>query len=292
MNRLSVALVIVESNDFQLAQETSAQEAAQRLGVDLRVIKIEEDAIQQSQQILRLVQSTDDTRPNGILFEPVGTALAQPARLAASKGIGWGVLNRETVDYVKELRSSFPQTPIFTITTSHGEVGRIQGEQISRLLHNGGTMLYIQGPAGNEAAIERTAGMLATKPSSVEVRSVKGHWSEQSAVNAVTSWLKLSTNRETDIRLVAAQNDAMALGARRAFELIGTVNVPFLGCDGLPGTGQSAVRRKLLTATVVIPPNAGAAVEAMVRGLKTGQQVNETMFTAPTSFPGLESLRP
>src|SRR5206468_2678995 len=128
------------------------------------------------------------------------------ARLAASKGIGWGVLNRETVDYVKELRSSFPQTPIFTITTSHGEVGRIQGEQISRLLHNGGTMLYIQGPAGNEAAIERTAGMLATKPSSVEVRSVKGHWSEQSAVNAVTSWLKLSTNRETDIRLVAAQN--------------------------------------------------------------------------------------
>ena len=291
MNRLTIALVVVESNDFQLAQEASAQEAAHRLGVELHVIKIEEDAIQQSQQILRMLQSTDASRPNGILFEPVGTALTQPARVAAAAGIGWAVLNRESVDYVKELRKQYPRTPIFTITTSHEEVGRIQGEQIGRFLREGGAMLYIQGPAGNEAAIERAAGMLKTKPTNVEVRTVKAMWSEASSYNAVTSWLQLSTNRDIRIRLVAAQNDAMALGARRALEGTSGAKIPFLGCDGLPGGGQSAVRRKLLAATVVIPPNAGKALEAMVRAMRTEQPVSEKILTAPSSFPSLEELR-
>lgn len=291
MDRLTIALVIVESNDYQLAQEASTQEAAHRLDVDLHVVKVEEDAIQQSQQILKLLQAPVTARPAGILFEPVGTTLAQPARVAASNGIAWAVLNREKVDYIKELRASSPKTPIFTITTSHEEVGRIQGEQIARLMRDGGTMLYIQGPAGNDAAIERAAGMLKTKPSNVDVRTVKGMWSEQSAHNSLTSWLQLSTNRDTKIRLVAAQNDAMALGARRALESFGAAQLPFLGCDGLPGGGQSAVRRKLLAATVVIPPNAGKALEAMVHSIRTGQPVNETILTAPTSYPPLEDLR-
>lgn len=281
---------MVESNDFQLAQEQAAQEAALRLGVDLQVVRIDEDAIQQSQQILRLLQSSDSDRPNGVLFEPVGTALAQAARIAAAKGVGWAVLNRESVDYFKELRSAFPKSPMFSVTTSHNEVGQIQGQQISRLMRHGGPILYIQGPAGNDAAVERAAGMLSAKPANVEVRTVKGFWSEQSALNAVNSWLKLSTNRELAISLVAAQNDAMALGARKAFEMIGTARMPFLGCDGLPQGGQSAVRKKLLAATVVIPPNAGAALEAMVRGLRMQQPVNETIYTSPTSFPPLEQL--
>ena len=291
MDRLSIVLVIVESNDFQLAQELAAQESAQRLGVDLHVVKIEEDAIQQSQQVLRLLQRQESERPNGIMFEPVGTPLAQAAKLAAASGIGWAILSRESVDYVKQLRSSFPKTPIFSITTSHEEVGRIQGEQIGRLLRQGGNILYIQGPAGNEAAIERAAGMLKTKPANVDVRIVKGMWSEQSAYNSVTSWLQLSTNREIRIRLVAAQNDAMALGARRALESFGASSIPFLGCDGLPSGGQSAVRRKLLAATVAIPPNAGQALEAMVKALRTGVPVDETIRTAPSSYPPLGDLR-
>src|SRR6185369_14443505 len=102
MDRLSIVLVIVESNDFQLAQELAAQESAQRLGVDLHVVKIEEDAIQQSQQVLRLLQRQESERPNGIMFEPVGTPLAQAAKLAAASGIGWAILSRESVDYVKQ----------------------------------------------------------------------------------------------------------------------------------------------------------------------------------------------
>jgi hypothetical protein len=54
----------------------------------------------------------------------------------------------------------------------------------------------------------------------------------------------------------------MALGARRAFDELTTgaehdhwLSLPFIGCDGLPKSGQAAVRRGLLEATVVIPAN-------------------------------------
>jgi ribose transport system substrate-binding protein len=70
------------------------------------------------------------------------------------------------------------------------------------------------------------------------------------------------------------------------------MNIPFLGCDGLPGTGQNAVRTGILTATVVIPPNAGTAIEAVVSAIQTGQQPAQCIYTSPTSFPPIELLKP
>jgi ribose transport system substrate-binding protein len=141
--------------------------------------------------------------------------------------------------------------------------------------------------------------MQHSKPANVEVRALRGRWTEQSGYNAVTSWLKLSTAKEVPLGAVAAQNDAMALGARKAFDDLPAgalrerlLKVPFLGCDGLPKGGQAAVRNGLLSATVVIPPNAGLAFEVMASALKAGKQPQETNYTQVTSFPPLPSLMP
>jgi ribose transport system substrate-binding protein len=296
MKKLSLVLLAVENNDYQAAQVTAAEKAAIRLGVELRVIHIEHNAIAQSQQVLQLLQSPPETRPSGILFEPVGTPLAQAARLAASSGVAWVVLNRE-VDNAAELRRQYP-TPFFSVSTSHVEVGKIQGQQIARLLPGGGTLLYIQGPADNAASAQRRAGMESAKPANTEVRALKGQWTEQSAHHAVRSWLKLGLAKSHAIGVVAAQNDAMVLGARKAMqedtagtELEHWMSLPFLGCDGLPGTGQVAVRNGLLAATVVIPPNAGIAVEEVVSAIHTGKQPSQCIYTSPISFPPIESLK-
>jgi|ERR1039458_1017644 ribose transport system substrate-binding protein len=266
-------------------------------GSSYRSYNIAHSAIAQSQQVLQLLQRPPDKRPSGILFEPVGTPLAQAARLAASSGIAWVLLNRE-VDYAAELRRLYP-TPFFSVSTSHAAVGRIQGQQIARLLPGGGTLLYIQGPADNAATTQRRAGMESAKPANTEVRALKGLWTEQSALHAVRSWLKLGLAKSHVIGVVAAQNDAMALGARKALqedtagtELEHWMSLPFLGCDGLLGTGQAAVRDGLLAATVVIPPNAGIAVEEVVSALQTGKQPSQCIYTSPTSFPPIESLKP
>jgi ribose transport system substrate-binding protein len=111
----------------------------------------------------------------------------------------------------------------------------------------------------------------------------------------VASWLRLSTSRQAQIQAVCAQDDSMAMGARKAFEECNDwkeqlATMPFLGCDGLPKTGQEWLRRNLLTATIFIPPNADRAIEMMVKSIQTGELPSETTFTAAKSLPALEVL--
>ena len=283
-------------NDYQIEQATSAQEAAQRLGVDLELLYAENDAILQSQQLLNVIQSRSAARPDGIIFEPVGgTALPQVAKAAVSAGTGWAVLNRE-VEYLAELRRTY-KVPVFSLTSDHEEIGRIQGKQIAALLPAGGSVLLVQGPSESLAAKQRTTGMNETKPAQVQVKMMRANWTEASAYKTVSSWLRLTTSQQTRINVVAAQDDSMALGARKAFHEITAAALrdhyratPFLGIDGMPKTGQECVRQGLLAATIVVPTNAGLAIEMMVRTLETGKALPERTFTQATSYPPAEEL--
>lgn len=283
-------------NDYQIAQAISAQEASQRMGLDLDLLYAENDAILQSQQLLNVIQSRTSPRPDGIIFEPVGgTALPQVAKAAANAGIGWAVLNRE-VEYLAELRRTF-KVPVFSLTSDHEEIGRIQGKQIAALLPSGGSVLLVQGPSESLAAKQRTTGMNATKPAQVQVKMMRANWTEASAYKIVSSWLRLSTSQQTRINVVAAQDDSMALGARKAFQEIAAAalrdhyrDTPFLGIDGMPETGQECVRQGLLAATVVVPTNTGQAIEMMARTLQTGIILPERTFTHAASYPPIEEL--
>ena len=297
MDKLSFLVSLTtDDNDYQMEQAKSAEEAARKFGVEVQIIYADNDAITQSTQLLKAIQSSEAHRPDAILFEPVGgTALPQVARAASAAGIGWAVLNREA-NYVTELRAA--SAPIFVVTSDHLEIGRIQGRQIAALLPHGGNVLCIQGPAENSAAKERTAGMQETKPSNVHPTLLRGQWTEESAQKSVRSWLKLTTSHKAAIDLVAAQDDSMAIGARKAFEELTNemererwLKLPYLGCDGLPGTGQAWVKSGLLAATVYVPPNAGQAIEMFVGGLKHGKRPAERALTVPVSIPSLAELK-
>lgn len=283
-----------DDNDYQIEQTVAAQQTARKLGVELETVYARNDGIVQSQQLLSSIQSTSAPRPDAIIFEPAGsTAHPQVARAAAAAGIGVVLLNRDA-DYIADLRRLF-HVPIFAITSNHEEIGRIQGEQLGALLPAGGIVLYIQGPAESLAAKQRYTGTLETKSSSVQLRVLKAHWTEASAYKTVSSFLRLSTSRQAQMQAVCAQDDSMALGARKAFEECSELHdqlqkMPFLGCDGLPKTGQEWVRRKLLTATIFVPPNADLAIEMMVKSIATGMLPLERTFTTAKSFPAVEAL--
>ena len=285
-------------NDYQIEQAASTEEAARRLGVSAQIIYAGNDAITQSTQLLQAIQAPQQERPDAILFEPVGsTALPQVARAAVSAGIGWAVLNREA-SYIPELRG-LKKAPVFTISVDHVEIGRIQGRQFAALLPKGGSVLYIQGPSENSAAKERTQGMLENKPANIQVTALKGQWTEESAQKAVRSWLKLTTSQKAIVDLIGAQDDSMAIGARKAFqEVINEsdrdrwLKLPFTGCDGLPKTGQAWVRSGLLAATVFSPPNTGLAIEMFVQNIQQGKELQERALVAPSSIPALNELRP
>ena len=291
-----VVSLTTSDNDYQLEQANVARQAANRSKLTIEILYAENDAIQQSQQLLKTIQTKTTRPPDGIVFEPVGgTALPHVARAAAAAGIACVVLNREA-DYLAELHREF-HIPAFSISSDHTEIGRIQGRQLAALLPAGGTVLLIQGPAESLAAKQRTAGMYETKPIGVQVKIMKGNWTEASAQKAIASWMKLPTSQENELDVVAAQNDAMAIGARKAFQQIAGAAVghkylrlPFLGIDGLPATGQAWVNGGLLSATVVVPLNADRAVELLAHALRTGAKLAENTFTAAASSPPLEEL--
>lgn len=299
MKRLRFLISLTNNdNDYQIEQAKSAEETARRLGVDAQIIYSGNDSVTQSTQLLNAVQAAPQLRPDAIIFEPVGaTALPQVARASAAANVGWVVLNREA-GYISDLRRQF-KVPIFGVSNDHTEIGRIQGRQFAALLPRGGSLLYIQGPSENSAAKERTAGMMSTKPANVQVTTLKAQWTEESSTRSVRSWLQLSTSKKAVIDLIAAQDDSMAVGARKAFEELPNplerdrwLKLPFTGCDGLPKTGQAWVRSGVLTATVFAPPNTGQAMEMLVEAFLRQKEQPELALTAPSSVPPLSELKP
>src|ERR1700739_1985103 len=200
--RFLVSLTTNE-NDYQIEQARAAEQAALKVDVDLQLLYADNDAINQSTQILKAVQAAAEDRPDAIVFEPVGgTALPQVARAAVSAKIGWAVLNRDA-SYVAELRQS-SDVPVFAVSSDHVEIGRIQGRQFAAFLPKGGMVLYIQGPSDNSAAKDRTAGMQETKPANIQCTLLRAQWTEESSLRAVRSWLKLMTSKNFVVDLIGA----------------------------------------------------------------------------------------
>src|SRR5260370_22240949 len=98
MNSLSVvSSVHTKDNDYQAEQSASATEVASRLGLKISIVYAENDAVNQSQQLVKIIQDKTG-RPDAILVEPVGTPMPQVAKAAVGAGIGWGRLNRGADD--------------------------------------------------------------------------------------------------------------------------------------------------------------------------------------------------
>jgi len=294
MEKLNVVVALTtRENDYQAEQAVAVTEVAARLGIRIQIIYADNDAVNQTQQLIKIIQDSTH-RPTAILVEPVGTGMPQVAKAAVGAGIGWGIINSDP-DYIAELRQG-GDVPVFSVSTDQSEVGRIQGKQLGVLVPEG-NVLYIEGPFASMATQLRTKGMLSTKPSGVELKILKGDWTERSAHNAAKSWMSLGSSRELKIQAVICQNDAMAMGARKAFVDLTEkdreqwLSIPFTGCDGVTKTGQDWVRRGLLKATVITAPAAGTALGILAKATNTGSMPPDRTLIPPRSLPAIEELR-
>jgi ABC-type sugar transport system substrate-binding protein len=299
MKKLKVALsLITRDNDYQQEQAKAADAVAQQHNVELEIVYADSNSVTQSSQILDLIHRYK-SQLNAILVEPAGgTEFPQVGRAAVTAGIAWVVLNRDASSLV-DLRRDFP-TPAFAVSSDHKQVGRIQAQQLAAILPREATVLYIQGPASSLAAHNRLVGIEEAQSPGMTLKILKSaNWTEDGGFRATSSWLRLTTSQNEPIAAVAGQNDSIAIGARKAFEDAKLVlpggpwsQLPFLGVDGLPRTGQAFVNRGALVATVVVPAVAGPALEAVVRAVTTQSKPPELQLIPSYSYPAIESLRP
>jgi ABC-type sugar transport system substrate-binding protein len=258
------------------------------LGLDIEILYADNNCILQIQHVLRAVHGPD--KPAGVVMEPVKPdGMESVVRKVAAAGVGLAILNC-TADYVSEFRSQYPGLAIFTVSSDQVEIGRIQGRQVCALLPASGGVLYIHGPVGARAAMERGEGFDAVLgKTGIHVVKLYGLWTEESAEAAVAGWLRLASSEKTPIHVVAAQDDSMARGARRALEAPSEQRsrregILYLGTDGVPDVGQQMVNNGQLTATIVMPSNTGAAIEHMARWLAKGT-VPASVVLAVRSYP-------
>jgi DNA-binding LacI/PurR family transcriptional regulator len=139
--------------------------------------------------------------------------------------------------------------------------------------------------------------MTQRKTAHVSLILLRGKWTEESGYKAVSSWARLSTSQKLSIDMFCCQNDAMAMGARKAIQELSDsslrdkwLGVPFTGVDGLPKTGQAFVRSGLLAATIIVAPNTLLAVELLTEALRKGTNPPALSLTTPSSYPKVDDL--
>ena len=284
-----VMALLSKEQEFQLLQSTDATSAARRHGFDLDVVFAKNNSTLQAEQIYHFIHAPEAARPVAIVAQTVaGDGLPKVARDAVKAGIGWVLLNRD-VSYIDALRTEHPRLPIAIVTSDQRGIGRIQGTQFRKALPHGGHVLYVQGPADTSAASERLQGVRdEIDGSGIRLTILNAEWTEVSGEKAMASWLRLSSSREAMIDLIAAQNDAMAMGARKAIASSRPewLTRPFLGCDGLSEGGQQLVRQGQLAATIIVHPTAGAAVNLIAEQRRDGTALPARTVLPARPFPG------
>jgi ABC-type sugar transport system substrate-binding protein len=180
------------------------------------------------------------------------------------------------------------------VGTDQVALGRIQGRQCRALLPDGGRVLSVQGPADSTVTHQRSEGLLEVLGEDFEVRTLNGDWTAVAADKAVMAWLRLKSAAAFQPDIVAAQNDLMGLGVRKAF----TTNrpdwatVPYIGSDGLAQGGRKLVDEGAFAATIVTPSNTGPAIEQVKAWLDSGVVPPRDIVLEARSYPEELDLRP
>jgi ribose transport system substrate-binding protein len=292
---LRVVVSLPNDNAYQHEQGVAAKATAESLGLDLEVLNAHDDAITQSQQLLQIIQSRSTTQPDAFLIEPVTrTGLPRVAEAAVAKGIAWVVSNSD-VDYVKSLRKS-SLLPVFTVTQGQYEIGQIQGKQLAAFLPHGGSVLYVAGPSTSSVAVQRYEGVENAKPRNILITALRSKWSEESADQSVSAWLRLATSRAEKFDLVAGQTHELALGAKNATQNTGYqeqekrwLGVPFIGI-GISNHVKPLVEGHVLSAAVITSVTMGLALKMLVRAIHTQVRPPERSTVEASSFPDLRQL--
>jgi ABC-type sugar transport system substrate-binding protein len=284
----------MNDGEYQKMNQQDFVEAAARLGVAVENYSAAGDSARQADQIVSCLNRDQSKRPNAILVSPVReAALVGAAHRAARLGVGWVLLGRWN-SFIKDMRGEFPRLPIFCVTADQVEIGRIQGRQILALLPNGGELVCICGPVGVSSVTRRLAGLREVLDNrSFHVYNVNSDWTTLGGTNLMNEWLQIFASGKLPEFGVAAQNDEMAMGARHALIARARVEsgflaarVPIVGVDGAAGFGQRLIREESISATVIVPPTAGRAIQEVVSMLRSGGPRPESeVVLAPSPFP-------
>lgn len=159
------------------------------------------------------------------------------------------------------------------------EIGKQVGNYIINRLHGKGNIIEITGLHGSTPAVERHKGMTESLKNAPEINiiaSADAGWFKDKAENLLDSILA----HHTDIDLVFAQNDRMAIGAFQAAAAQGREkDILFVGIDAVAGKGFGieSVAGGEMDATFIYPTGGDNVVQtamAILQGKPYDKEIN------------------
>ncbi|MDE5841104.1 MAG: substrate-binding domain-containing protein [Muribaculaceae bacterium] len=105
------------------------------------------------------------------------------------------------------------------------------------------------------------------------------NWKKEDALPAVDSLLKIYT----DIDVIFAHNDRMAIGAAEAAHELGRDNIKIIGIDAAPGIGIKAVADSIIDATFLYPTEGHRVIRTALAILKGEPFERETIIPASSA---------
>jgi ABC-type sugar transport system substrate-binding protein len=151
----------------------------------------------------------------------------------------------------------------------------------------------VRGNPFDSGSQERSAGLKeGLRGVGIDIEDLDGRWDPAIAEAEVRRWIASPLRQQAPLHAVVAQDDVMAMGARRALDRaakeLGRADlkgIPVLGGDGLPGMGRRWVDEGTLTATVSVTLPGKTAVELVWRYWKDGTSIPAVTRLAPTPYP-------
>jgi len=268
-----------------------AEQAVRRHALDLDVQVAGKDVDRQINQLRAAIAGQGTTRPDLILVSPVREQLLLTLlRSAARAGIHWAFLTR-WLDEIPALRREFPEVDIYSVSADQREIGRLQGRQLEILRTAEDEVIYLSGPAGTSSARQRAEGIAPElERARGKCQTFYGDWSQESGRTATKRWLAGFPRSQRPSFVIVGQNDNMAIGAREAVAASRdaaskSTDLRVIGCDGSSAFGQRLVIQGELSATIIVPPVSGRAIDAFAQRLAGRGRPNAVENVGVTSHP-------
>lgn len=238
--------------------QQGAEAANQAMGTSLRVLGIEEYAIED--QIRQFDNLIREGRIDGVIIAPADSNRLSPV---VEKAIAAGI---PVIVYDTPLNADGPLT---FVGFDNFNAGKLLGRWVVEQLDGHGKVLILEGPSGNQNALERRNGLIAgLSDGDIDVLGIRmALWNRQAAQTITAEWLE----RHGEIDAILAANDMMALGAIDAMTTAGRTGIVVTGFDA-NADALLAIRNGHLHATVDQAPTQQArrAMHLMVRHLESG----------------------
>lgn len=262
-DRPRVALVLKTlNNPYFIDMRRGAQEAADRLGVNLIVQAAEREVDVEKQ--MQIIENLIQTRVDALCLTPSGSKEIVPA-IRKANDAGIPILILDTRIDAETAGQAGIQTAAF-IGSDNYQGGKMAGEFLRDLTGGTAKVAVLEGIPGHETGDSRLRGFadaIRETPGIEVVASQPANWERDQGFNVFQNLLQA----HPEIDALFACNDMMALGAIEAIAAAGkSGQINVVGFDAVTDGRDAIVAGQMAGSVAQFPDRMGAlAIENAVR---------------------------